>query len=150
LIIIGIGNPFRSDDIAGLLAARALRDKVGSGVTVLEHDGEPASLIAAVEDAGAAILIDAVSSGAPAGALHVLNVREARFDRRLFRHSTHAFGVAEAVSLAAVLGKAPAAWWIVGIEGENFEPGRSVSPPVLGGVKRAVEAVLRKLNELGQ
>jgi hydrogenase maturation protease len=148
LIIIGIGNPYRSDDAVGLLVAQGLREKVESDVIVLERDGEPTSLIEAFESAEAVIMIDAVSSGAPPGALHVINVRDTPLDRHLFRHSTHSFGVADAVELAKTLGKAPPAMWIVGIEGKSFAAGTYVSPESLDGVERATAAVLRKIDEL--
>lgn len=148
LVIIGIGNPFRSDDAAGLLVARALRDKAPQGVVVLEENGEPASLIEAWDRAGAVIVIDAVSSGAPPGTLHVIDARDAPLDPGLFGHSTHSFGVAEAVELAKTLGRIPPVVWIVGVEGKNFTTGTALSPEALEGVEKATAAVLRKIDEL--
>jgi hydrogenase maturation protease len=149
LVIIGIGNPYRSDDAVGLLVARALREKVPPDVAVLEQDGEPVSLIDAWEGAEAVILVDAVSSGALPGTLHVIDSRAVPLDRDLFRHSTHSFGVAEAVELAKALGRIPPVAWIYGIEGENFAAGTGLSPRVLGGVEKATAAVLRGIVGLG-
>src|SRR5512143_4000926 len=104
IILIGVGNPCRGDDGAGLAVARWLRPRVPRGVTVLEHDGEPASLIAAWEGANAVILADAVSSGSAPGTIRAIDAAETPLDLDSFRHSTHSFGVAEAVELSRALG----------------------------------------------
>ena len=44
-LFIGIGNPLRGDDAAGLLAARALRERGAGGAEVRELEGEPVDLI---------------------------------------------------------------------------------------------------------
>ncbi len=148
MVIIGVGNPLRKDDAVGLLVARALCENAPRGVIVLERDGEPTSLIESWERADAAIVIDAVSSGAAPGTLHVIDARLTPLDRGLFRHSTHAFGVAEAVELAKTLGRIPPAVWIVGVEGKDFDAGTELSPEVLEGAEKAAAAVLRKIDEL--
>ena len=148
LVIIGIGNPFRKDDAVGLLVARAIRDKAPGGVVVLEQDGEPTALIDAWERADAVIIVDAVSSGAPPGTLHAIDVRETPLDRDLFRHSTHSFGVAEAVELAKTLGRIPPVVWVNGIEGKDFGAGTGLSPEVLASAEKTTAAVLRQIDEL--
>jgi hydrogenase maturation protease len=148
LVIIGVGNPLRRDDAAGLLVARALRDKAPRDVVVLEQGGEPASLIEAWGQAGAVIIIDAVSSGVLPGTLHEIDARATSLDRELFRHSTHSFGVAEAVEIAKALGSIPPLAWVFGIEGKDFGTGEGASPEVLDGVEKTTAAVLRRIDEL--
>jgi len=46
-LFIGIGNAFRGDDAAGLLAARSARERLDDEVEVLEMEGEPVDLIEA-------------------------------------------------------------------------------------------------------
>ncbi|MGA8805322.1 MAG: hypothetical protein WB866_11580, partial [Solirubrobacterales bacterium] len=48
----------------------------------------------------------------------------------LFRSSTHALGVADAVELARELDRLPARLAVYGIEGENFEAGEGLTPAV--------------------
>jgi len=148
LIILGIGNPYRGDDGVGLVVARSLRDKVPRDVVVLEQGGEPAALIEAWADADAVLLIDAVSSGAKPGSLHVIDATRTPLSRDLFRHSTHSFGVAEAVELARTLGKLPPALWIYGIEGKDFGTGLDLSPQVAEAAGKTADAVLDKIREL--
>jgi len=147
-IIIGIGNPYRGDDGVGLVVARSLRDRAPRGVLVVEQDGEPAALIDAWEGADVVVLIDAVSSGSAPGTVHAIDASKTRLNRDLFRHSTHSFGVAEAVELARLLGRLPRALWIYGIEGKNFGTTQEVSAEVLGAVPQTVQTVLKKIEEL--
>jgi len=42
---IGVGNEFRSDDRGGMFAARKMREKNFPGISIVESDGEAASLL---------------------------------------------------------------------------------------------------------
>ena len=68
ILVIGVGNRWRSDDAAGLEVARRLREAPPAGARVIEREGEPVDLIEEWSTAGEAIVIDAVSSGAEPGA----------------------------------------------------------------------------------
>jgi hydrogenase maturation protease len=48
----------------------------------------------------------------------------------MFRGSTHAFGLNEAVELSRALKQLPSNFIIYGIEGQNFDTGSSDSPPL--------------------
>ncbi len=131
LLIIGCGAEERGDDAAGLLVARRLREL---GVGAIEHSGEGLSLIEAWSEADAVMLIDAVKTGAAAGAISRWDGRTAPIARDVFKVSTHAFGVAEAVELARTLDRLPPALTIYGIEGASFQHGAPPSPAVLAAV----------------
>ncbi|MGZ4244637.1 MAG: hydrogenase maturation protease, partial [Solirubrobacteraceae bacterium] len=63
VVVIGVGNELRGDDGAGPLVMRRLRD-AGLEVAVC-HGGT--ELLDLWHGASAAILVDAVATGAPAG-----------------------------------------------------------------------------------
>jgi hydrogenase maturation protease len=138
-----VGNAFRGDDAAGLEVARRLRGTLPGGVEVLEREGEPTALIDSMEAAEALWLVDAVASGAPAGTVHRLDAGEQELPAGLFRASTHAFGLAEAVELARALGRLPARTVVFGIEGTRFDAGEDLSPEVAAAVPK-VAAALRE------
>ena len=69
LLVVGVGNAWRSDSGAGPAVARAL----GDDPRVLVHEGEPIGLIEAWAGADEVVVVDAVSSGAPAGTVHRLD-----------------------------------------------------------------------------
>ncbi len=145
--MIGVGNPWRCDDAAGLEVARRLQGTLPDGVQVLEREGEPSSLIDAWGGADALWLVDAVSSGAAPGTVQRLDASEQELPAELFRASTHHLGLAEAVELARALGRLPARVVFYGIEGARFDVGEELTPEVEAAVTRVAE-MLRA--EVGQ
>lgn len=140
-IVLGIGNPDRGDDAAGRRVAQLLRRMLPEHVEVAEHDGEATALLARLDGAAAAYLIDACVSGAPAGTVHRFDVGTAPLPQAAFGLSTHGFGLAEAVELARSLGQLPEHCIVYAIEGNSFEIGAPLSPPA----SAAVAEVVRRL-----
>ncbi|MGA3055928.1 MAG: hydrogenase maturation protease [Candidatus Korobacteraceae bacterium] len=141
IVIIGVGNEYRSDDGAGIAVARRLRALFPTGVTILEESGEGAALMQAWQGATWVMLVDAVRSGASPGTIHRLDARAAPMPAGFFHYSTHAFSVAEAVELARSLDQLPPHLVVYGIEGANFAACVELSP----AVEQAVEAVVERL-----
>ena len=141
LRIICVGNAFRGDDAAGLEVAKLLQGTLPDGTEVLEREGEPTALMDSWEGAEAVWLVDAVCSGAPSGTVHRIDAGEQELPAGLFRASTHAFGLAEAVELARALGRLPTRTVVFGIEGERFEAGDELSPEVAAAVPGVAGAV---------
>jgi hydrogenase maturation protease len=148
LLIIGIGNPFRSDDAAGIALAHRLRERVPRGVRVIEETGEGAALLDAWRDAPAVILVDAVHSGAPPGTLHRFDLQAHEIPSQFFRFSTHTFGVAEAVELARTLHRLPSCLIFHGMEGKEFASGEGFSPEVERALSPALECILEDVRAL--
>ena len=138
-LVVGLGNTWRSDDGAGPAVARAL----GDDPRVLVHEGEPIGLLDAWEGAADVMVVDAVSSGAPAGTVHRLDAAVAPLPATVARGSTHAFGLAETIELSRTLGRLPERLTVYGIEGGRFDAGDKLSPPV----RAAVDAVRDELRE---
>lgn len=152
LLIIGIGNIYRSDDGAGISAVRQLKNQLPQHARVLEETGEGTRLIEAWKDATSVILIDAVRSGAPAGTVHRLDASTDKIPAELFHCSSHAFSVADAIELARALNQLPRHLVIYGIEGQTFEAGEALSPSVeeaIGAVASQVLLDVRGQNDQG-
>jgi hydrogenase maturation protease len=135
-LIIGIGNSVRGDDAVGLRVVETL----GCSEEVLEHDGEPASLIALWEGYEEVILIDAVSSGRPPGTVVEIEATHSVLPAGMC-HSTHALGPAEAVELARALNRLPSKITLLGIEGSDYSFGAGLSPKVEAAVGEVVRRV---------
>jgi hydrogenase maturation protease len=148
LVVVGVGNPFRSDDAAGLEVASRLAGEVPAGVSVIACPQEPSRLLDAFDGAAAALLVDACSSGAEPGTLHRFDAGAAAIPARVLRSSTHAFGVGETIELARALGKLPATVIVYAVEGEEFAAGEGLSPRVEAAVGRAASSVLEDLERL--
>jgi hydrogenase maturation protease len=133
VVIIGLGNEFRHDDAVGLFAARRLHG--------VEHQADVGDLIASWEGLESVILIDAVSSGAAPGTIHRLDVTDSPVPRELFKNSTHALGLADAIELSRALGTLPHEVLIYGIEVRDTTAGIGLSPEVA----TALEALIASL-----
>jgi hydrogenase maturation protease len=139
--VIGVGNAWRRDDAVGLAVARRLRETLPDGVEVLEREGEPTSLIEAWQGAEADWLVDAVSSGAPAGTVHRLDAAAGALPAELFRGSTHHLGLPEAVELARALGRLPRRAVVLGVEAGSLGAGDSLTPEVEAAVEQVAQVV---------
>jgi hydrogenase maturation protease len=139
LTVIGVGNRFRHDDAAGLEVAARLHALKPAGVHVVEEEGEPASLLESWAGVDEALVVDAVDSSAPAGRMHRFEVGLDPLPVELFRHSTHALGVADAVELGRELERLPRRLAVYGIEGERFDAGEGLTPIVEIAVQDLVD-----------
>jgi hydrogenase maturation protease len=137
---VGIGNAWRSDDAAGLAAARLLRGTVPAGVEVLEREGEPSSLLDAFEGADAVWLVDAVAGSTP-GTLHRFDATAGPLPAAAFATSTHHLGLDEAIELARALDRLPPRLVVFGVAGARFDTGDTLTPEAEAGVALAAEAV---------
>src|SRR2546429_5583305 len=70
ILLIGIGNEYRSDDSIGLHVLRAHRERKLPDTVLVESSGDVAELIEMFSSVRMAILIDAVSSGGNTGAIY--------------------------------------------------------------------------------
>jgi hydrogenase maturation protease len=145
ILVIGVGNEYRSDDAAGLVVARRLRQLSLGNITVIEESGEGADLIESWKGADTVIIVDAASSGAKPGTIHRIDARAQRIPTGLLRYSTHAFSVGEAVELARAMNRLPPRMVVYGIEGERFDEGTVLSRAVQGSVDTVVDLVLKQL-----
>lgn len=134
-LILGVGNPDRGDDGAGIHAARLLR-----GQQRVKEVRDCSTLLDLWEDETDVTVIDAMYSGAEPGTISRYDGMRDPLPLRGFS-STHSFGLAESVELGRVLGRLPRRLTIYGIEGSSFGHGEALSPRV----QEAVETLAAKL-----
>jgi hydrogenase maturation protease len=143
-LVLGIGNPDRGDDAVGCVVAGMLRDR---NVPAVEHSGEATALLAALEGADHAWLIDAAYSGAPPGTIHRIDcATDAPMPHGTM--SSHGFGVAEAIALARALATLPPHCIVYAIEAADFTAGAALSPTVALAAREAAERILAELATL--
>ncbi len=135
--IIGCGSADRGDDAAGLMVARRLREL---GIPAREIPGDASALLEVLGGSDEVILVDAVVTGAAAGAVTVWEGRPSGLLRSAGL-SSHGLGLGEALDLARALGRLPRRVRVYGIEGASFERGGGVSP----AVRKAVEEVAGRI-----
>ncbi|HLH83652.1 MAG TPA: hydrogenase maturation protease [Trebonia sp.] len=150
-LVIGIGNPDRGDDAAGLAVARRVREATAAArceVTVVELAGDQLALLDAWDGEKEVYAVDAVWSGATPGTVF-------RFDAarplgvRFAGRGTHTFSLADVVELARALGRLPARLTGYGIEGAAFGFGAGLSPPVAAAAEAVAARLLGELEAGG-
>ena len=142
--VIGIGTA-RADDAAGLAVADLLASRpLPDGVVVMTCARPLPDLLDALEGADAAVLVDAARTGGAPGAIRRLAPGDLARPRS---PSSHGLGVAQALALAAALGRAPARVELVAIEADSPERD-ALSPAVAASIAGAADAALRIAREL--
>ena len=147
-ILIGVGNPFRTDDGAGRAVLRYLHGKIPPCLKLMEETGDGAELLEAWKGADSVVLVDAVQSGAPPGTIHRFDARDEKLPGWFSHSSTHSFGVAEAIELARTIGDLPPRLVVYGIEGLDFSAGTILSPEVAEALPKVAGLILREILHL--
>jgi len=147
IVVIGLGQSLRGDDAAGLAAVRRWQERHPETATRPEVRVELAELpglglMDLIEGAQAAVIIDAVQSGAPPGTLRRLGPDDlAAFTPGA--GSAHGWGAAETLQLGRRLSPSLADCRItlIGIEAGQVEMGARLSPQVEQALAGAVEMI---------
>jgi hydrogenase maturation protease len=143
-VVIGVGNPYRGDDGVGIEAARALRELLPDAVEVVEHDGEPAALIDVWEGSAITYVIDAVRADDAPGTIHRIELDRTGavvVPHSPRRDSSHALGLGDAVDLARVLERLPDRLVVLGVTGDSFALGDTLSRPVHDAIDKVASEV---------
>jgi hydrogenase maturation protease len=141
MLIIGCGNPARSDDGAGILVAQRLCEL---GLDACVYTGESLGVIDLWEHADEVILVDAVMTGASPGTIHIWDSWESLLSGKA-PASTHGLGLAEAIGLACSLNRLPSRLRVYAIEGRCFDLGTSVSREIQDAADDVVRQILAKV-----
>jgi hydrogenase maturation protease len=154
-VVAGIGSVYRRDDGAGPVAAARVAARPGP-VRDLGPVDDPLDLLGRWDGCDLAVVVDAVSSGAPPGTIHVLDVGVVAGDSVGVRAgaapagavtTTHGIGLAGVLRLAEAVGRAPRRVVLVGIEGEDFGFGVGLTPAVDAAIPAAVDRIVELIRE---
>lgn len=144
IVIIGIGNEFRGDDGAGLVAAEILKAENLAGVEIKRQSGEGAILLDSWRGYDIAIVIDAARGGAIPGTIHRFEINEQPLPRSMFNScSSHAFSLVEAIEMGKMLNRLPKKLTVYGIEGKSFGMGLGLSLEI----QRAIGDLIRLIKD---
>ncbi len=149
--IIGLGNTFIGDDAVGVLVARQLHTYAPAHVRILEGGLTGLNLLHEMEDIDTLILIDAVHSHSTSGTIFRFTIPQdlEKIEKLAWgtsASSTHAFGLAEALTLAHTLEILPTHVVLFGIELGHIQKGQALSPPVSRALTGVVNHI--RLEEL--
>lgn len=142
VLVLGIGNILLGDDGVGVHLINELAPRCADwdgSVELLEGGTQGLALLGSLAGRDALVLLDAVSTGAPAGTLHICRDEEVL---RLNSRSTtaHESNAGELLAIARLLGDLPESIFLVGIEPALIQSGIGLSPAVQSAVPAALEA----------
>jgi hydrogenase maturation protease len=144
--VIGCGNPDAGDDAVGLLAVERARPELESlpGVEVVQA-GLALRVVDLLEGVDAVIVVDAVRAprgGRSPGTLVRVEAGPDGLPADVRSSlSSHGFGVAEAIGLAAALDRAPAVVFL-GVEVADVTAGGGLSAPVAAASPHLSHAIV--------
>ena len=148
-LVIGLGNVDRGDDGVGPTVVERVRERGEFDVVVT---GDPLSLIDLWDGHQLVVVVDAVTSRAPSGTIHVVETgvelpplpAETWSDQP--RGGSHALGVATAVELGRALGRLPTRLVVIGVEANNFDHGAPLSAQVAAAIEPAAQRVIEEVD----
>jgi hydrogenase maturation protease len=141
-LFVGIGNRYRRDDGAGLVAADRVRRAAPQRMDVAELDGEPLALLDRWDEADRVIVVDAVLSGAEAGTIFRFNAMTDPPPPAFRGRGSHTFSLAEVIELATALNRLPHELVAYGVEGSDFAAGTGLSPAVDAAAAEVARRIL--------
>lgn len=140
IVVLGIGNPYLKDDGVGILVAQELRSRrLGSDVLVYDSQTIEASLIWEFRQARALIIVDALTSGAPAGTVSRFRLAPKRGATEGIP-SLHELRLHDLVDLAG-LDVISSPVTIVAVEPKDCRLGEGLTEEVQAAVPKAVDEV---------
>jgi len=134
IMVVGIGNPDRADDGAGLAVASHLAGRLPNDVALIARSGDILGLVQDWIGYDALICADAAAPMGQPGQVHRLDAADGKLPPGTSLTSSHAFGLAEAIALARELQLLPPTVTVYAIEGACFNAGAPMTPEVAAAV----------------
>lgn len=150
-LIGGIGNVLLGDDGIGPYVLRILESQYSFGEDVALVDlGTPAlDLTHQIAGLRSLILIDSVNSNEMPGTIALYRKEEILRVAPAERLDPHSPALSECLMTADMLGASPENVLLVGIVGEQYEPGEPLTAAVRKAVPRAIAFIVQELQRLG-
>lgn len=150
VLLVGIGNPYRRDDGAGIAVVRRLRTLLPERVECMECTGDLVDLMDRWQGYEQVMVIDSMRSGRAAGEVIRLDASEQPLPADVRFSSTHAVGLSETLALARALNRLPPKLVLYGIEGKQFGEGEGLSAEVAKAVEDVVLYISEELERSGE
>jgi hydrogenase maturation protease len=140
LRVVGLGNACAADDSVGLEIVNRLCARGDCECELLALPQAGVELVEALGNVEAVLFIDAVSSGSPAGTLHLVPLPSGEVAPRMLGSlSSHGWGLAETLKLMEALGRPIPRLALLGIEIGTVALGAPRSPAVEAAMATVVE-----------
>jgi hydrogenase maturation protease len=150
-LIGGIGNVLLGDDGVGPYVIHLLESQYSFGDGVVVEDlGTPAlDLTHRIVGLDLLILVDAVTGDEPTGSVVLLDKDAITCIAPAQRLDPHSPALSECLMAADMLGASPKHVLLIGVVGQDYEPGLPLSESVARAVPTALHAILAELDRHG-
>ncbi len=152
ILIGGIGSLLLGDDGVGPNVIRLLESNYcfEQSITVVDLGTPGLDLVAHLSGVDAVIVIDSVQNDAAPGSLTLYRREDIlRGGGAQVRMDPHSPALSESLLIADFAGEGAEEVLLIGIKGQQYEVGTSLSAAVKDAATRAVDAVLAELDRLG-
>jgi len=150
VLVLGIGNVLLMDEGAGVRAVEEMdrRFQLPESVETLDGGTSGIDLLPYIRNRDYLIIIDAVKSGHPPGAVVRVEGEDvpATFRTRI---SPHQLGLSDLLAAARLTGEFPARMVLFGVEPKRIEVGLGLSDEVKEGLEQLIDMVAGELRSLG-
>ena len=149
LLVIGLGNVLRTDDGVGARLAQALaEDEWPPAVRIIDAGTPGLALLALLEGAPRAVVIDACDLDSPPGTMRVFAPDDVKSKSEgATTLDVHGADILGTVRLAGELGT-PLIVTLVGIQPERIEPGSELSPSLTDAFPTLLDQVRELISGL--
>lgn len=143
--VIGIGNDFRSDDAAGLLVARKLKE-LYPDFDIIESDGNGVDLLSIFQEYDKVIIIDAAIADNPedVGQIREIKITPDFNFSDIKIYSSHSFSLLEALKMGKQLSILPDDLYLYLILSQNFSFGQEISLEVKVAIEKILDIICKR------
>lgn len=145
-LVLGLGNPIRSDDGVGIAALRCLEEdpRVPGAVDLVEGGTKGLELVSYISGMSRLLVLDAVEVGAVAGTIVCLRSKE--LCSLPGNGNVHDLALADILNALRLLGQEPQETVLLGIQPETTELGTALSKSVESALPLLLEAAIAQLS----
>jgi hydrogenase maturation protease len=145
-LVLGLGNPIRSDDGVGVVALRCLEEdpRVPGEVDLVEGGTKGLELVSYISGISRLLVLDAVDVGAVAGTIVCLQGRE--LGSLPGNGNVHDLALSDILNALRLIDQEPLETVLLGIQPGTTELGTSLSKSVESALPQLVEAVIARLS----
>lgn len=150
ILVLGLGNILLSDEAVGVRVVEYLRDhheKETKGLNLMDGGTMGLSLLVAMEDCDAMIILDAAVLGKDAGAVQVFEGQEMDHFLRHRGRSPHDIGLDDIMDGLRLREAVPEHRALVGIQPRVLTVGEDLTPDVKAAVPLAGQAVINLISD---
>lgn len=144
-VVIGIGNPIKSDDGIGVRAVRYLEGKVPPEVELVEGSVYCADLFTFIENRSKVIFIDGIDAGEEPGSIFRFSPDEVRHRKPVVSMSVHDFGLYDLIATARLMDQCPEDITIIAVQVKDVDFGEELSEEVSAALPGVCELILAEL-----